>query len=117
MSETTKLKLNPYGLATFPDFHTENYAYIDKTRFIEALERSASKTPFFVRPRRFGKTLFTQTLKAYYDIAAADKFDTYFSGTYIADHKSPLANRFYVLNLDFSGISPDSYVKGMAWSR
>ncbi len=113
MSKHAELKVNPYGFATFPAFRAENYAYVDKTRFIEALERAETKTPFFVRPRRFGKTLFTQTLKAYYDIAAAENFDTYFAGTYIAKHKTPLANQFYVLSLDFSGISPDSHVSGM----
>ncbi len=113
MSKPAELKVNPYGFATFPTFRVENYAYVDKTRFIEALERSETKTPFFVRPRRFGKTLFTQTLKAYYDIAAAENFDTCFAGTYIARHKTPLASQFYVLSLDFSGISPDRHVSGM----
>ncbi len=114
MTEQLSLKRNPYGIAEFSSVRAENYAYVDKTRFIELLERADTKTPFFVRPRRFGKTLFTQTLQAYYDKAAAEDFDRNFAGTYIASHKTPLANSFYVLSLDCSGIMIDDLKAGLA---
>ena len=83
-----KLKFNPYGIAQFADLQKDGYVYVDKTRYIELLEQSAIRYPLIVRPRRFGKTLFTMMLQAYYDKAAAGDFERNFSGTYIADHKT-----------------------------
>ncbi|MBQ9240352.1 MAG: AAA family ATPase [Duodenibacillus sp.] len=99
------LKLIPYGQAAFDGLRAENYVYVDKTRYIEELEKSGCKYPLIVRPRRFGKSLFVTTLKAYYDQAAAPSFEKNFAGTYIGEHKTPLANSFRVLKFDFSGIA------------
>ena len=66
-----------------------------------------------VRPRRFGKTLFTQILKLYYDKAEAARFEENFGGTYIADHKTPLANHYYVLTLDMSAVNSANFAKGL----
>lgn len=104
-----ELKVAPYGLSRFSAIQTEGYAYVDKTRFIEELERSKVKYPFIVRPRRFGKSLFTSTLQAYYDIAAKEDFEKNFAGTYIASHKTPLANSYCVIRFDFSGIGAGSF--------
>ena len=112
MSENVVLKSNPYGLAKFDTIQAGGWAYVDKTRYIEVLEKSQSFYPFIVRPRRFGKTLFTQTLQAYYDIAAAKDFEQNFAGTYIGEHKTPLASSYNVIRFDFSGILPDSFEKG-----
>ena len=75
------LKKNPLGLADFRDLLRDDYAYADKTRFIEAIDKI--NFPFIVRPRRFGKSMFTTMLQAYYDKAATDEFDSNFAGTYI----------------------------------
>ncbi len=99
------LKQAPCGQDAFVDIRRQNFAYVDKTQFIETLENLGVTKPFVVRPRRFGKTLFTSTLAAYYDIAAAKDFTKNFAGTYIAAHKTPLANQFYVLKLEFAGLS------------
>ena len=99
------LKVLPYGLANFSEIRAEDFAYVDKTRFIEVLETSKVKYALMTRPRRNGKTLFTSTLAAYYDKAAVATFDATFAGTYIANHKTPSANSLYVLEFDFSGIS------------
>ena len=64
---TPALQPVPYGYADFEEVRTEGFAYVDKTQWIEALERSNEKYPFIVNPRRFGKTLFTSMLRAYYD--------------------------------------------------
>lgn len=101
----TQLKRNPYGIAAFSRLQSANYVYVDKTRYIELLEQSDTLYPLIVRPRRFGKTLFTMMLKAYYDKAAAGDFESSFSGTYIADHKTELAGSYRVLKFDFSGIA------------
>ena len=108
MSDSRQLKAMPYGDANFVSIRSQGFAYVDKTRFIEVLER-CKKYPFIVRPRRFGKTLSTNMLQAYYDEAAAGQFDQVFSGTYIGSHKTPLANKFRVLHLDFSGIATSSH--------
>ncbi len=104
MTNAVTLKRTPYGLSSFSLIREENYAYVDKTRFIELLETVDPPFPFIVRPRRFGKTLFTETLQAYYDIAAAKDFETNFAGTYIGEHKTKLANSFHVIHFDFSNI-------------
>ena len=102
------LKLAPYGEADFQTVRNGRYSYVDKTRFIEVLENLSSRFPFIVRPRRFGKTLFTETLAVYYDKAAAGDFEKNFAGTYIGAHRTAMANQFYVVKLDFSGISPEN---------
>ncbi len=108
------LKMAPYGEANFSILRANNLAYVDKTEFIAELESFANRFPFIVRPRRFGKTLFTQTLQAYYDIAAAKDFERNFAGTYIGEHKTPLANTFRVIHFDFSGISPQNFESDFA---
>ena len=106
------LKFAPYGIANFKVLRSDDFAYVDKTQFIAKLEESRTLYPFIVRPRRFGKTLFTQTLQAYYDIAAAKNFERNFAGTYIGKHKTPLANTFRVIHFDFSGIDADLFTEG-----
>ena len=109
MSDFSRLKSTPYGLTDFADIRKRALAYVDKTQFIEALENCGADYPFIVRPRRFGKTLSTSVLAAYYDEAAADQFESLFAGTYIGSHKTPLANKFRVLHLDFSGIAASDH--------
>ncbi len=105
MSDLLQLKSTPYGVSNFASIRQRELAYVDKTQFIEALENCGADYPFIVRPRRFGKTLSTSMLRAYYDEAAADRFEQTFAGTYIGSHKTPLASKFRVLHLDFSGIA------------
>ena len=95
MSEDVALKKNPYTLTQFQTIQRDGWAYVDKTRYIEVLENGHAFYPFIVRPRRFGKTLFTATLQAYYDIVAAKDFEQNFAGTYIGSHKTALANKYY----------------------
>ena len=106
MAAPVKLKKIPYGEADFSVIRNEDYAFVDNTRFIEVLEDCGSRFPFIIRPRRFGKSLVTSMMMKYYDKASAADFDRYFHGTYIGSHKTPSANQFYVLKLDFSAIDP-----------
>ena len=110
--EESVLRKVPYGESNFSFLRANNLAYVDKTEFIAKLEEFSNRFPFIVRPRRFGKTLFTQTLQAYYDIAAAEDFERNFACTYIGEHKTALANTFRVIHFEFSGIPADKFVRG-----
>ena len=74
--QTTKIKAKriPYGMMNFVDVREDNCYYVDKTRFIEKVEE-ANKYCFFIRPRRFGKSLTLSMLRHYYDINTADRFE------------------------------------------
>ena len=50
----------PYAVADFVEMRERNFYYVDKTDFIPGLEDY--KAPVFLRPRRFGKSLFISTL-------------------------------------------------------
>ena len=94
----------PYGLSNYESLRTENYAYVDKTRFIEMLENENAKYQFLIRPRKFGKSLFLSTLRHYYDICAADKFDVLFGDLYIGKNPTPKRNSLFVMKFSFSGL-------------
>jgi hypothetical protein len=55
----------PIGIQDFEDLRTNNYVYVDKTAYLYRLV-SMGKPYFLGRPRRFGKSLFLSTLKAYF---------------------------------------------------
>ncbi|MDR1098619.1 MAG: ATP-binding protein [Tannerella sp.] len=56
----------PIGIQDFEKLRTENFVYVDKTRYIYQLAQLGA--PYFLgRPRRFGKSLFLSTLKAYFE--------------------------------------------------
>ena len=69
------MKKLPYGISNYEELIADGYYYVDKTKHIELLENLAEKRIIFLRPRKFGKTLFTSTLENYYDIKKADKFE------------------------------------------
>ncbi len=108
MTDSVALKGIPYGDVSYREIRREGAAYVDKTQYIEVLEKFGGKYPFIVRPRRFGKTLFTQMLEAYYDESLAEEFEKNFAGTYIGEHKTALASSFRVIHFDFSGLSSSS---------
>ncbi len=95
----------PYGISNFCDLILQNYYFVDKTMFIETLENYHEKYLFFLRPRRFGKSLFVSVLEYYYDRSKAELFDKLFKDLYIGHHPTPLKSNYYILSLDFSGIS------------
>ncbi len=94
----------PYGISDFKRVRTEGYYYIDKTGYIPMLEQSASFL-FFVRPRRFGKSLFINMLRCYYDLAEKENFDKLFGGLAIAESPTVNKNRYQVLYMDFSEVN------------
>jgi hypothetical protein len=68
------VKLLPDGISDFEVMMTENYAYVDKTRFIKMLEKEPNPYHFFIRPRKFGKSLFFSILYNYYCLNKAQQF-------------------------------------------
>lgn len=94
----------PYGVSDFVSVREQNLYYVDKTMYLPILEEQPSNL-FFIRPRRFGKSLFINMMKAYYDKSMADSFDTLFGDLWIGGHPTPLRNRYEMLYLDFSQIS------------
>jgi hypothetical protein len=106
--ETKIRKRLPYGNSNFEKIRTENYVYIDKTQYIELLEQEANDNLFFIRPRKFGKSLFFSMLSHYYDVKQADKFEQLFGDLYIGKHPTPKRNSYMVLKLNFSGLDTTS---------
>lgn len=101
------LKL-PYGISNFRDLIQQGYYYVDKTPFVELLESYGEKYFFFLRPRRFGKSLFVSMLSYYYDTRYAHLFEELFGKFYIGQNPTPLANQYAILQLRFSGIDTTS---------
>ena len=98
------MKKLPTGVSNYEELIEDGYYYIDKTMYIEKLESFSNKRIMFLRPRKFGKTLFTSTLENYYDILKKDKFEKLFGETYIGEKPTPNKNRYHILKFNFSGI-------------
>ncbi len=105
----------PYGIADFRRIRRESMVYVDRTAHIRAMETLGSIL-VFLRPRRFGKSLWVQTLATYYDLRYADTFDEIFRGLDIGDQPTPLRNQYFVLQWNFSLVSPRGGVDEIAES-
>ncbi len=95
----------PYGLADFRKIREEGYFYVDRTDRIPLLEKAGSQL-LFLRPRRFGKSLWLSTLENYYDLAQTDDFERLFGGLKIGRNPTPLRNHYFVMRWDFSMVDP-----------
>ena len=95
----------PYGIADFAAIMEEGYFYVDHTDRIPLIE-NAGKQLLFLRPRRFGKSLWLSTLENYYDLARAADFQRLFGGLKIGQNPTPLHNRYFVMRWDFSMVDP-----------
>ena len=98
-----------YGEANYKNMVMENGYYVDKTMFIQLIENY--KNPVFLRPRRFGKSLWCTTLTYYYDINEKDNFEQLFGHTAVGKAPTPWHNRFMVLSLDFSVVDPSGGIE------
>ncbi|MEE1359368.1 MAG: ATP-binding protein [Segatella copri] len=99
-----QVKLVPYGVADFATVIEQNLYYVDKTMFIPELEKQP-RNLFFIRPRRFGKSIFLSMLYSYYDCTQSHKFQSLFGNLWIGQHPTPLQGKYQVLLLDFSQIT------------
>ncbi len=93
----------PYGVCDFESVITQNQYYVDKTMYLPKLEKQPSNV-FFIRPRRFGKSLFLGMLHAYYDCKQKDRFLELFGNLWIGKRPTPLQGKYLVLHLDFSRV-------------
>ena len=99
-----QVKQVPYGVADFATVIEQNLYYVDKTMFIPELEKQP-RNLFFIRPRRFGKSIFLSMLYSYYDCTQSHKFQSLFGNLWIGQHPTPLQGKYQVLFLDFSQIT------------
>ena len=104
MSLKKEMKLIPYGVTDFASIIRDNYYYVDKTSYITEIERTA-RFFFFVRPRRFGKSLYLNMLECYYDCLAKEQFNELFGELYVGSHPTANRNNYLVLKMSFSGIT------------
>ena len=105
----------PYGISNFARLIEDGYYYVDKTSYIEHLENEPAPYLFFLRPRRFGKSLFVSMLSYYYGLEHRERFDSLFGQFYIGTHPTPRANSYAVLKFEFSRIdtsTPEQTQKG-----
>ncbi|MGV8147021.1 MAG: AAA family ATPase [Alkaliphilus sp.] len=101
----------PYGISNFKTLREEKYIYVDKTKYIDVIEKLNSKYVFFIRPRRFGKSLFLSTLEHYYDINAKNEFTRLYEDLYIGENPTKLKNSYLILKLNFSGLDTSNKEK------
>ena len=101
-------KIRPilYGVADYAEIRKANAWFVDRTAKIRDLE--ATRYAVFLRPRRFGKSLLTSILEAYYDVRYADRFDEFFAGTDIGANPTDERGKYLVLKFDFSAVSKDA---------
>ena len=102
--EQQKPKRLPYGMQNWEDVRLTNHYYVDKTRFIPEIE-AANHFFFFIRPRRFGKSLLMNMLRQYYDVRKAPLFERLFGDLWIGQHPTEAHNTYLVLYLNFAAFS------------
>ena len=100
------VKRVPYGVSDFIDIIKRNQYYVDKTMYIPLLEDQPDSL-FFIRPRRFGKSVFLGMLHAYYDCHTKDKFQEWFGDLWIGKRPTALQGKYQILHLDFSQVGGD----------
>ena len=94
-----------YGVSDYALMRKKNAWFVDRTAKIRDLEKIAYAV--FLRPRRFGKSLLTSILEAYYDIRYADRFDEFFAGTDIGANPTEERGKYLILKFDFSAVSKE----------
>ena len=105
----------PYGISNYEKMVNDGYYYVDKTQYIEKLEELPETNIMFLRPRKFGKTLFTSVLENYYDKNKTNEFEKLFKNTYIGKNPTSLKNSYSILRFNFSGIdtsTEEATIKG-----
>ena len=102
------MKKLPYGISDYERLKENDYYYVDKTMYIEKLENLAEPYIMFLRPRKFGKTLFTSMLENYYDLQKREKFEKLYGETYIGKNPTKLKNSYHILKFNFSGIDTEN---------
>lgn len=89
----------------------DGYYFVDKSCYIAELEKY--QAPVFLRPRRFGKSLFCTMLDYYYDLNETDRFESLFGDTWIGQHPTGRQNSYMILHLDFSIVPVAENMQGL----
>ena len=97
----------PYGESNFTTVIKDDYFYQDRTAYIRDLE-GLPKFLYYLRPRRFGKSLFVSMLEHYYGLEYKSEFDSLFGKLAIGKKPTPLANQYMILKFEFSGIQTNT---------
>ena len=106
------MKKIPIGIEDFKMLISDDYFYIDKTKFIEEIMNDGALVKLFTRPRRFGKTLNMSMLKYFFDIRKAEKNGKLFDSLYIK--KSPVfaeQGKYPVIFISLKGLIGDTLEK------
>ena len=106
------MKKIPIGIEDFKMLITDDYFYIDKTKFIEEILNDGALVKLFTRPRRFGKTLNMSMLKHFFDIRKAEENRKLFDDLYIKN--SPVfaeQGKYPVIFISFKGLIGDTLEK------
>ena len=98
----------PYGISNYEKIVNDGYYYVDKTMYIEKLENLPETSIIFLRPRKFGKKLFTSVIENYYDKNKTEKFDKLYGNTYIGKNPTKNKNSYCILRFNFSGIDTET---------
>lgn len=106
MNQPAKRKRIPYGMMNFIDVRESDCYYVDKTHYIPLIE-GANKYFFYIRPRRFGKSLTISMLHHYYNILEADKFEKWYGDLYIGKHPTPERNSYLIIYLNFAVVNAE----------
>ena len=106
MNQPVKRKRIPYGMMNFIDVREDDCYYVDKTHYIPLIE-NANKYFFYIRPRRFGKSLTISMLRHYYNILEADKFERWYGDLYIGKHPTPERNSYLIIYLNFAVVNAE----------
>lgn len=96
------LKQIMYGVTDFARMRRENAYFVDRTGLIRELEKTSYA--MFLRPRRFGKSLWCSILQAYYDVDYAAKFDEFFGGLDIGRNPTPEHGKYLFIDFNFTGV-------------
>jgi len=104
-NKTHSVKEIPYGISDYELIRKENYYYVDKTPFLDTIKKTG-RYLFFIRPRRFGKSLLLSMMETYYDVLYKDRFEELFKGTAIYDQPTKDKNAYLMLKFNFSMVDP-----------
>jgi len=100
-----KVKGIPYGVSHYEQIRKSNYYYVDKTPYLPEIEK-CGRYLFFIRPRRFGKSLFLSMMHYYYDVRYKERFKELYEGTRIYENPTAERGSYLVLALNFSSVDP-----------
>ncbi len=98
----------PYGESNFKRVIDDKLYYQDRTTYLEKMEAHTSSYLFYLRPRRFGKSLFVSMLRYYYGLEHKEQFTHLFGKLAVGKKPTPHANGYLVLCMEFSGIPTDT---------